>query len=237
MAAPVLWCCAWIKMREHGEKEGGLLSIKFWYPVRQLHFIIINCLDGNWGGGRSSNPHITGKFQNQKMAWHLSWQFNIKRIFFEISQGLCFSFIWRFGTKEGSYMSTQDVFTKTQLLVMLVYHKCLLFSSLSLSLLGICIYIYTVYIFGHHLTDLAPSSLCWMLLRTKVPGFSLLVLWPAPAHACNAVCNEKSKQGTALRHDRNLFPLEEASWQKKKDRRKKEVRGGRDVSRRSAHLG
>ncbi len=36
-------------MRECGEKDGGLLSIKFWYPVRQLHFIIINRLDGNWG--------------------------------------------------------------------------------------------------------------------------------------------------------------------------------------------
>ena len=36
-------------MRECGEKEGGLLSIKFWYPVRQLHFIIINRLDGKWG--------------------------------------------------------------------------------------------------------------------------------------------------------------------------------------------
>ena len=49
MADPVHWCSAWIKMRECREKEGGLLSIKFWYPVRQLHFIIINRLDGNWG--------------------------------------------------------------------------------------------------------------------------------------------------------------------------------------------
>lgn len=49
MAAPGLWCCTWTEMREHGEREGGLLSIKFWYPVRQLHFIIINRLDGNWG--------------------------------------------------------------------------------------------------------------------------------------------------------------------------------------------
>lgn len=36
-------------MRERREKEGGLLSIKFWYPVRQLHFIIINRLNGKWG--------------------------------------------------------------------------------------------------------------------------------------------------------------------------------------------
>lgn len=49
MAAPVFWCCTWIKMRECGEKEGGLLSIKFWYPARQLHFIIINRLYENWG--------------------------------------------------------------------------------------------------------------------------------------------------------------------------------------------
>lgn len=49
MAAPVFWCCTWIEMRECREKEVGLLSIKFWYPVRQLHFITINRLDGNWG--------------------------------------------------------------------------------------------------------------------------------------------------------------------------------------------
>lgn len=49
MAAPVLWWCTWTEMRERGEQEGGLLSIKFWYPVRQLHFIIINRRDGNWG--------------------------------------------------------------------------------------------------------------------------------------------------------------------------------------------
>ncbi|KAK1896100.1 Non-reducing polyketide synthase nscA [Dissostichus eleginoides] len=49
MAAPILWCSTWTEMRECGEKEGGLLSIKFWYPVRQPHFIIINRLDGNWG--------------------------------------------------------------------------------------------------------------------------------------------------------------------------------------------
>lgn len=50
---------------------------------------------------------------------------------------------------------------------------------------------------------------------------SWLVLWPGPAHACNAVCNEKSKQGTAVRHDRNVFPLEGAP-KKKKEKRKKE---------------
>lgn len=32
----------------------------------------------------------------------------------------------------------------------------------------------------------------------------------APAHACNTVYKEKTKQGTALRHDRNVFPLEGA---------------------------
>lgn len=228
MATPVLWCCAWIKMREHGEKEGGLLSIKFWYPVRQLHFIIINCLDGNWGGGCSSNPHITGKFQNQKMAWHLSWQFNIKRHthkknikrFFLRLQGLCFSFIWRFGTREGSYgvfACPQHVFTKKQLLVMLVYHKCLLFSSLSLFHGYIYIYIYLAIIWQTLLLHLSAG--CFWGLRSLASPW--LVLWPAPAHACNAVCNEKSKQGTALRHDRNLFPLEGASWQKKKTEERK----------------
>lgn len=35
-------------MRERVEKERGLLSIKVWYPERQLHFININRLDGNW---------------------------------------------------------------------------------------------------------------------------------------------------------------------------------------------
>lgn len=49
MTAPALWCCTWTEMRERGEKDGGLLSIKFWYPVRMLRFIIINRLDGNWG--------------------------------------------------------------------------------------------------------------------------------------------------------------------------------------------
>lgn len=37
-----------------------------------------------------------------------------------------------------------------------------------------------------------------------------LALRPAPDHACNTVCKEKTKQGTALRHDRNVFPLEGA---------------------------
>lgn len=36
-------------MREHEEKDRGLLSIKFWYPERRLHFIIINRLDENMG--------------------------------------------------------------------------------------------------------------------------------------------------------------------------------------------
>lgn len=52
---------------------------------------------------------------------------------------------------------------------------------------------------------------------------SWLVLWPAPAHACNAVCNEKSKQGTAVRHDRNVFPLEGAPKKKKKIEKKEEL--------------
>lgn len=47
------------------------------------------------------------------------------------------------------------------------------------------------------------------------------MLRPAPAHACNAVCNEKSKQGTAVRHDRNVFPLEGASREKKRGEKKR----------------
>lgn len=49
VAALVLWCCTWMEMREHEEKDRGLLSIKFWYPERRLHFIIINRLDENMG--------------------------------------------------------------------------------------------------------------------------------------------------------------------------------------------
>lgn len=52
-AAPLLWCCTWTEMRELAggkkQKERGLLSIKCWYPERQLRFITINRLDGNWG--------------------------------------------------------------------------------------------------------------------------------------------------------------------------------------------
>lgn len=56
----------------------------------------------------------------------------------------------------------------------------------------------------------------------RSPASAWLVLWPAPAHACNAVCNEKSKQGTAVRHDRNVFPLERA--REKKERREETLR-------------
>lgn len=38
-----------MEMREHEEKDRGLLSIKFWYPERRLHFIIINRPDENMG--------------------------------------------------------------------------------------------------------------------------------------------------------------------------------------------
>lgn len=69
------------------------------------------------------------------------------------------------------------------------------------------------------------SAGCFWGLRSLASPW--LVLWPAPAHACNAVCNEKSKQGTALRHDRNLFPLEGASWQKKKKKRQKKEKSKR----------
>lgn len=53
-AVPLLWCCTWTEMREFAggrkkQKERGLLSIKCWYPERQLRFITINRLDGNWG--------------------------------------------------------------------------------------------------------------------------------------------------------------------------------------------
>lgn len=78
MAAPLLWCCAWMEMRERRQKDGGLLSIKFWYPVRQLHFIIINCQDGNWGFVISQHNREVSK---SKMDWRLSWQFNIKGTF------------------------------------------------------------------------------------------------------------------------------------------------------------
>lgn len=73
----------------------------------------------------------------------------------------------------------------------------------------------------------------------RSPASPWLVLRPAPAHACNAVCNEKSKQGTAVRHGRNVFLLEGAPCKKKKGKKKKnkKKRWGRDVSRRSAHLG
>ena len=80
--------------------------------------------------------------------------------------------------------------------------------------------------------DWSPPASPWFVLR------------PAPAHACNAVCNEKSKQGTAVRHDRNVFPLEGAprkkkrrGREKKKREKNKKKRRGRDVSRRSARLG
>lgn len=90
-----------------------------------------------------------------------------------------------------------------------------------------------------HVIDSAPLHLfpggCGGL---RSPASAWLVPWPAPAHACNAVCNEKSKQGTAVRHDRNVFPLEGAPCKKKKEEKKnKKKRWGRVVSRRSAHLG
>lgn len=56
----------------------------------------------------------------------------------------------------------------------------------------------------------------------RSPASPWLVLWPAPAHACNAVCNEKSKHGTAVRHDRNVFPLEGAPCKKKRRKRIRE---------------
>lgn len=63
------------------------------------------------------------------------------------------------------------------------------------------------------------------------------MLRPASAHACNAVCNEKSKQGTALRHDRNVFPLEVVPRKrmggKKKEKKKKKCPGG-ELSRAKA---
>lgn len=66
-------------------------------------------------------------------------------------------------------------------------------------------------------------------------ALSLLVLSPVPVHACNAVCNEKSKQRTAVRHDRNVFPLAGDPCKKTEERRI--IRRGRDESRRRTHLG
>lgn len=63
-------------MRGRGENEGGLLSIKFWYPVRQLHFIIINRLDGNWGFVISQHNREVSKSKDGLAGF--SWPFNIK---------------------------------------------------------------------------------------------------------------------------------------------------------------
>lgn len=68
----------------------------------------------------------------------------------------------------------------------------------------------------------APSSAGRGGLRS--PASAWLVLRLAPAHACNAVCNEKSKQGTAVRHDRNVFPLEGAPRKKKRGEKKERRR-------------
>lgn len=69
-----------------------------------------------------------------------------------------------------------------------------------------------------------PSSLVCFLEAVEDSGRRPL----APADACNAVCNEKSKQRTAVRHDRNVFPLEGAPC-KKKSRKKKRIRRNVDA--------
>lgn len=69
----------------------------------------------------------------------------------------------------------------------------------------------------------------WVLLFRGLAGLRslaspLLILGPAPARACNAVCNEKSKQGTAVRHDRNVFLLDSVPRKNRKRRRKRKKR-------------
>jgi hypothetical protein len=43
---------------------------------------------------------------------------------------------------------------------------------------------------------------------------------------CNAVWNEKSKQGTAVRHYRNVFPLERVTPSALEKEKKEEEEGG-----------
>lgn len=57
-----------------------------------------------------------------------------------------------------------------------------------------------------------------------------LNLGPAPAHACNTVYKEKTKHGTALRHDRNVFLLEGAPKKKSSKGQKENKCWGEVVS-------
>lgn len=87
-----------------------------------------------------------------------------------------------------------------------------------------CLHVYSICDSGFVSPCDKPSSFIPVLGGCggpRSPASAWLVLRPAPAHACNAVCNEKSKQGTAVRHDWNVFPLEGAP-RKKKRREKKE---------------
>lgn len=73
----------------------------------------------------------------------------------------------------------------------------------------------------HHVWTLAYTSTVFRTETRNIqvsearPGLgsvtsACLNLGPAPGRGCNTVYKEKTKQGTALRHDRNVFLLEGA---------------------------
>lgn len=73
-------------MREPEEKERGLLSIRFWYPERRFHFIIINRLDENM------DFVIFRRHGEDSERERWAWQLDFKGTF-EISRVICLFFL------------------------------------------------------------------------------------------------------------------------------------------------